>query len=152
MLANLPPTRVSTRLPCLQTMGDCRVDRRGWYSKRMRLTKRETAILQKVLAQVTPERYRCYENAQRASLYSEGKMLYHEGTFGGRLAHAWNSINGKIIDISSRNAIVVSQKAYRLFVSHGTYTSGRSGAQFGFQKSRCMELDRRADWRCLEAC
>jgi hypothetical protein len=89
----------------------------------MRLTKRETAILHKVLAQVTPERCRCYENAQRATLCSEGKMLYHEGTFGGRLAHAWNSINGKIIDISSRNAIVVPQKAYRLFVSHGTYTS-----------------------------
>ncbi|HKN70924.1 MAG TPA: hypothetical protein VJX30_07840 [Terriglobales bacterium] len=62
-------------------------------------------------------------NAQRATLYSEGKMLYHEGTFGGRLAHALNSINGKIIDISSRNAIVVSQKSYYLFVSHGTYTS-----------------------------
>lgn len=88
----------------------------------MTLTKRETAILHKVLAQVTPERCRCYVNAQRASLYSEGKMLYHEGTFGGRLAHAWNSINGKIIDISSRNAIVVSQNAYYLFVSHGTYT------------------------------
>ena len=95
-------------------MGDCGVDPRGWYSKRMRLTKRETAILHKVLAQVTPERCRCYVNAQRASLYSEGKMLYHEGTFGGRLAHAWNSINGKIIDISSRNAIVVSQNAYYL--------------------------------------
>ena len=27
----------------------------------------------------------------------------------------------------------------------------RTGAQFGFQKSRGMELDRRADWRCLEA-
>jgi hypothetical protein len=121
--ANLPHTRVSTRLPCLRTMGDCGVDPRDWYSKRMRLTKRETAILHKVLAQVTPERCRCYVNAQRASLYSEGKMLYHEGTFGGRLAHAWNSINGKIIDISSRNAIVVSQNAYYLFVSHGTYTS-----------------------------
>ena len=103
-------------------MGDCGVDPLGWYSKRMRLTKRETAILHKVLAQVTPERCRCYVNAQRASLYSEGKMLYHEGTFGGRLAHAWNSINGKIIDISSRNAIVVSQNAYYLFESHGTYT------------------------------
>jgi hypothetical protein len=104
-------------------MGDCRVDLRGWYFKRMRLTKRETAILHKVLAQVTPERCRCYENSQRATLCSEGKMLYHEGTFGGRLAHAWNSINGKIIDISSRDAIVVPQKAYYLFVSHGTYTS-----------------------------
>jgi hypothetical protein len=89
----------------------------------MRLTKRETAILHKVLAQVTPEQCRCYVNAQRATLYSEGKMLYHEGTFGGRLAHAWNSINGKILDISSRDTIVVSQKAYYLFVSHGTYTS-----------------------------
>jgi hypothetical protein len=89
----------------------------------MRLTKRETAILHKVLAQVTPEQCRCYENAQRATLYSKGKMLYHEGTFGGRLAHTWNSINGKIIDISSRNAIVVPKKAYYLFVSHGTYTS-----------------------------
>ena len=77
----------------------------------MRLTKRETAILHKVLAQVTPERCRCYENAQRATLYSEGKMLYHEGTFGGRFAHAWNSINGKIIDISSRNASVVDRKS-----------------------------------------
>ena len=89
----------------------------------MRLTKRETAILHKVLAQVTPEQCRCYVNAQRATLYSEGKMLYYEGTFGGRLAHAWNSINGKIIDISSRDTIVVSQKAYYLFVSHGTCTS-----------------------------
>jgi hypothetical protein len=83
----------------------------------MRLTKRETAIFHDVLAR------RCYVNAQRATLYSEGKMLYHEGPFGGRLAHAWNSINGKIIDISSRNAIVVSQNAYYLFVSHRTYTS-----------------------------
>jgi hypothetical protein len=85
----------------------------------MRLTKRETAILHKVLAQVTPEQCRCYVNAQRATLYSEGKMLYYEGTFGRRLAHAWNSINGKIIDISSRDTIVVSQKAYYLFVSTG---------------------------------
>jgi len=46
-----------------------------------------------------------------------------KGTFGGRLAHAWNSINGKIIDISSRDTIVVSQKAYYLFVSHGTCTT-----------------------------
>jgi hypothetical protein len=75
----------------------------------MRLTKRETAIFDDVLAQVTPERRRCYVNAQRATLYGEGKTLYHEGMFGGRLAHAWNSFNGKIIDISSRNAIVVSQ-------------------------------------------
>ena len=104
-------------------MGDYGVDGRGWYSKRMRLTKREKAILHKVLAQVTPERWRCYMNAQRAALYSKGKMLYHEGTFGGRLAHAWNSINGKIIDISSRPPIVVPKKAYYLYASHGTYAS-----------------------------
>lgn len=61
--------------------------------------------------------------AQRATLYSEGKMLYHEGTFGGRLAHAWNSINGKIIDISSSTTIVVPPKAYYLYASHEIYTS-----------------------------
>jgi hypothetical protein len=90
----------------------------------MRLTKLEKEILDNVLAQVTPERARCYVNAQRATLYSDGKLLYHEGTFNGRFAHAWNSINGKIIDISSSIAsvIVVPKEAYALYAGCRTCT------------------------------
>ena len=62
------------------------------------------------------ERPACYALQQRQDALPLGHVRR-------TLPHAWNSINGKIIDISSRNAIVVSQNAYYLFVSNGTYTS-----------------------------
>jgi hypothetical protein len=84
--------------------------------KPTKLTKKELAICSEVERQVTEEnegwvKGYCFVNAQRATLAGDGHLLYHEGyvTTGaahpdadadGRIHHAWNTINGKLVDFS----------------------------------------------------
>ena len=45
----------------------------------------------------------CWLNAQRAAVIGHGLLLYHEGHLGKGaelIRHAWNSINGKVVDYS----------------------------------------------------
>ena len=51
----------------------------------------------------------CFANAQRMTMTGSGlgyDLLYHEGFVHrpkGRMKHAWNTLNGKIVDVSARN-------------------------------------------------
>lgn len=60
----------------------------------------------------------CYINAQRWALMYD-KMMYVEGTFGGANAHAWNTLDGKIIDDGS----LVAEDRYDLYEAKAFYTS-----------------------------
>lgn len=87
------------------------------------MTKDELRIIKQAAKDMEILRHRCYVNAQRLAMYCEGdEILYHEGTFGGCLAHAWNSINGKLLDISSGVEQIVPSECYHMYVPHGTYT------------------------------
>jgi hypothetical protein len=79
-----------------------------------KLTKKEVSILKEVERRVTEEnegwvKRCCFMNAQRAALAADGCLLYHEGHVtgtqeadaDGRMHHAWNTINGKLVDFSS---------------------------------------------------
>ena len=69
----------------------------------------------------------CHVMAQRACLHGDGIVLYHEGTFapGCRdLAHAWNSVDGRIIDLSCDGLpMIVSAVCCSLYIPRYTYTS-----------------------------
>lgn len=100
-----PPKDALTRgISCMSSAG------RGH-----KLTKQELAIVSEVERAIIEENggwvdgY-CWLNAQRATL-SDGKLLYHEGILlgpqlhsgpDGKFRHAWNSINGKVVDFSLR--------------------------------------------------
>jgi hypothetical protein len=79
------------------------------------LTKKELAICHEVERQVTEENEgwvarHCWLNGQRATMCDE-RLLYHEGYIvgipmedadrDGRFRHAWNTLNGKLVDFSS---------------------------------------------------
>src|SRR6266550_8902391 len=88
-----------------------------------KLNKKEVTALRKILTQVPAVDRRCFVNAQRVTMYAEsGEFLYHEGTMCGG-AHAWNTINGKIIDISNDYATVIPKEAYHLYEVKRTYTA-----------------------------
>lgn len=87
------------------------------------LTKSELKIVKQAARRIKTERHYCHVNSQRMAYHCEsGDILYHEGTFNGNMAHAWNSINGKLIDISGSFEQIVEPECYHLFVAHGTYT------------------------------
>ena len=76
--------------------------------KSTKLTKKELVIVREVERRVRQEsggfqdNY-CWLNGQRAAMCDD-RLLYHEGLFrkpfSEGMAHAWNSINGKIVDFS----------------------------------------------------
>jgi hypothetical protein len=87
------------------------------------LTKTETELVIRVAKEFKVERHYCFVNAQRMTLYSDGRFLYHEGTFGVTcMAHAWNTINGKIIDVSCSLGAVIREDCYSLYKAVGTFT------------------------------
>ena len=84
----------------------------GRSSRVKRLTKKELAICREVERCVTEENEGwiegyCFVNGQRATL-SDARLLYHEGYVtgsrhadaDGTMRHAWNSLNGKLVDFS----------------------------------------------------
>jgi hypothetical protein len=88
--------------------------------KANKLTKKELAIVRKILAYQPKGHlpYHCFMNAQQATMYGHAlgvELLYHEGFFdrrGSKMPHAWNSLNGKLVDLSGG-----PEKSYR-FAKH----------------------------------
>jgi hypothetical protein len=99
------------------------------------LTKKELAIVRRVGKRIKTERGACFTNAQRLVHYSyDGNgILYHEGSLrlpGRTLAHAWNSINGKLIDVSHSFQQIVDPELYHLYECKVTCTKDQILAEF----------------------
>lgn len=76
----------------------------GASPKTTKLTKTEQKTVTRFLrdAGISPKIKECYYNAQMLNLVSRGRLKYHEGWAQGAgliaVPHAWNSLNGKIVD------------------------------------------------------
>jgi len=97
------------------------------------LTKKGRQFLDEILSEVEVIPHYCYVTAQRVALTSDRaqgiRIRYHEGTFGRlhdgiRRAHAWNTINGEIIDLTMKgnSPVVVPQDCYYLYESKFSLT------------------------------
>lgn len=97
-----------------------------------KLSKKELAAVREVMRVicknwgVIPQH--CFANAQRAALVPSNhgyEMLYHEGFFHaplGRMKHAWNTLNGKLVDVSSSVPMERLHEVAHLYETTGTYT------------------------------
>ncbi len=99
------------------------------------LTKKELAIVRRVGKRIKTERGACFANAQRLVHYSDDGdgILYHEGSLrlqGRTLAHAWNSINGKLIDVSHPFQQIVDPELYPAYEPKLTATKTQIMAMF----------------------
>jgi hypothetical protein len=113
------------------------------------MTPTQQALLDEVIATVKVIPHYCYATAQQVVLHSPKGMTvrYHEGIFGrlhshgcGGHAHAWNTVNGKIIDLTmkGKEPVLIPKNCYYLYKS-----------KFSLSKKEWLEafLDRQVyDW------
>jgi hypothetical protein len=98
---------------------------------------------------------RPFVNAQRMCIYFSAhtpdgsEMLYVEGTLDG-MPHAWNTLDGKIVDLGVNRTHVVSEKDCARYEPFGSYTwmdcitnSQRMGGKWWWMCTDWMS----ADWR-----
>jgi hypothetical protein len=75
----------------------------GSFSSPEDLTKEQQAYVNRFVNAVNPQVKQCFMNAQRlVSMEGGNRIQYHEGfgAFHFPIHHAWNTIDGKIIDIT----------------------------------------------------
>jgi len=108
--------------------------------KNHRLTKKEMAAVRGIQREVAENEGIvlgwCFINAQRAAMCASMygcELLYHEGFFhkpDERIKHAWNTLNGKLVDLSSPMPV---EEVYRhpsfisAYETTGTYTGDQVG-------------------------
>jgi hypothetical protein len=113
------------------------------------LTKKELTICREVERCVTEENEgwverACFMNAQRAALAADGCLLYHEGHVtgaqeadaDGRMRHAWNTLNGKLVDFSSPLHFDRQRCVAEYYTADHTFTKKEVLA--GFIKRGCV--------------
>ena len=105
----------------------------GRSHRTKRLTKKELTICREVeRLQKENEGWiegYCFVNGQRATL-SDARLLYHEGYVtgsryadaDGRMRHAWNSLNGKLVDFSFPVNFVEQHHVADNYNAEHTYT------------------------------
>ena len=98
-----------------------------------KLNKKELAAVREVMRVIRKTwgviPHYCFVNAQRVALVPSNhgyEMLYHEGFFHapqGRMKHAWNTLNGKLVDVSSSVPMESLHEVAHLYEITGTYTA-----------------------------
>jgi hypothetical protein len=76
-----------------------------------KFTKKELRLLGKWVKELEFVGHGCYANSQKMTSLSDDVLLYHEGFIArgdgnGAKAHAWNSWNGRLIDVAFNNVVV----------------------------------------------
>ena len=101
-------------------------------TKKTGLTKKELKVVKHLFKSVRVDKHYCHATAQRVMLAFSAEdfpgvdLRYCEGTFdpdGRKMAHAWNTINGKLLDFSFDGlGPIIESSCYYLYAAKHTYT------------------------------
>jgi hypothetical protein len=111
--------------------------------KSLRLNRKEIAIVREVERKLIDARHEwyvpdadnveplglCWLTGQRATLY-ESRLMYHEGYFrkpNELMRHAWNTLNGKLVDIQSPFHFDEMHLAAKFYQTDKSYTHTQVG-------------------------